>query len=88
MVFPLKEGITISNAFRKKIESNRKPIKILKDKRSSFCNRSVNSSLQDNDIKIYATHNEGKIIDAERFIRTLQNKVYKFINSILKKNLY
>ena len=32
--------------------------------------------LQDNDIVMYSINNEGKSIVAERFIRTLKNKIY------------
>ena len=39
------------------------------------------------DIEIYSTHNEGKPVAAERFIRTLNNKIYKYMTSILK-NVY
>ena len=38
--------------------------------------------LQDNDIEIYSTLNEGKCVAAERFIRTLKNKIYKCMASI------
>ena len=31
------------------------------------------SWLQDNDIELYSTDNEGKIVVAERFIKTLKN---------------
>ena len=43
--------------------------------------------LQDNDIVIYSTHNEGKSVADERFIRTLKNKIYKYMTSI-SKNVY
>ena len=33
---------------------------------------------------MYSTPNEGKSAIAERFIRTLKNKIYKYITSILK----
>ena len=33
---------------------------------------------------MYSTHNEGKSVVAERFIRTLKNKIYKYVTSILK----
>ena len=33
--------------------------------------------LDDNDILMYSTHNEGMSVVAERFIRTLKNKIYK-----------
>ena len=31
---------------------------------------------------MYSTHNEGKSIVAERFIRTLTTKIYKYMTSI------
>ena len=36
---------------------------------------------------MYSTYNEGKICCAERFIRTLKNKIYKYMTSI-SKNVY
>ena len=33
---------------------------------------------------MYSTHNEGKSVAAERFIRTLKNKIYKYVTSISK----
>ena len=39
------------------------------------------------DEEMYSTHNEGKSIVAERFIRTLKNKIYKYMTSVLK-NVY
>ena len=43
--------------------------------------------LKNNDIEIYSTHNEGKSVTAERFIRTSKNKIYKYMTSI-SKNVY
>ena len=40
--------------------------------------------LQDNDIKMYLTHNEGKYLVDERFIRTLKDKISKKMTSISK----
>ena len=37
------------------------------------------------DIQMYSTHNEGKSVIAERFIRMLKNKIYKHMTSISKK---
>ena len=42
---------------------------------------------QDNDIEKYSTHNEGKSIVPERFIRTIKNTIYKYLTSI-SKNVY
>ena len=36
---------------------------------------------------MYSIHNEGKSIFAERFIKTLKNKIYKYMSSI-SKNVY
>ena len=36
---------------------------------------------------MYSTTNEGKSVVAERFIRTLKNKIYKYMTSI-SKNVY
>ena len=72
------KGITITNTFQKFLnESYRKPSKIWVDKGSEFYNRSVKSWLQDNDIKIYSTYNEGKSVVAERFVTTFT----KFTNT-------
>ena len=89
-VIPLKnkKGVTITNAFQKYLkESNRKPNKIWVEKGREFYNRSLKPWLEKNDIEIYATHNEGKFVLAERFIRTLKNKNYKYMTSI-SKNVY
>ena len=36
---------------------------------------------------MYSTNNAGKSVVAERFIRTLKNKIYKYLTSI-SKNVY
>ena len=43
--------------------------------------------LEKNGIEIYSTHNEGKSLIPERFIRALMNKNYKYMTSI-SKNVY
>ena len=90
-VVPLKDknGVSIVNAFKKilKDPNNRKAHKIWVDKGSEFYNSSFKNWPQDNDIEMYSTHNEGKSVVAERFIRTLKNKIYKYMTSI-SKNVY
>ena len=54
------------------------------DKGSEFYNASLKKWLQDNDIVMYSTHNDGKSVVAERFIKTLKSKIYKHMTSILK----
>ena len=89
-VVPLrdKKGVSIVTAFQSILkQSNRKPNKIWVDKGSEFYNTNFKKWLQDNDIVMYSTHNEGKSVVAERFIRTLKSKIYKRMTSI-SKNLY
>ena len=69
------------------LHSNRKPSKIWVDKGSEFYNSSFKKWLQHYDIEMYSTHNEGKLVVAERFIKTLKNKIYKYMTSI-SKNVY
>ena len=37
---------------------------------------------------MYSTYSEGKSVVAERFIRTLKNKIFKHMNTVSKKCLY
>ena len=39
----------------------------------------MKSWLQDNNIEIYSTLNEGKSVNGQKFIRTLKNKIYKYM---------
>ena len=89
-VVPLKEkkGVSIINAFHIILkEPNRKPNKIWVNKGSEFYNNSFKKWLRDNNIELYLTNNEGKSVIAERFMRTMKNKIYKYMTSI-SKNLY
>ena len=73
-VIPLKDKkrITITNAFQNILdESNPKPNKIWVDKGSEFYNRLIKPWLEKNSMRLYSTHNEGKSVTDERFIRTL-----------------
>ena len=89
-IIPLKDkkGISIANALNKIIkQSNRKPNKIWVDQGSEFYNRDFKKWLSNNDIEMYSTYNEGKSVVAERFIRTLKNKLYKHMTAT-GKNVY
>ena len=83
-----KKGITFTNAFQKILDrSNHKPDTIWVGKGSEFYNRSIKPWLEKNDIEMYSIHNKGKSIAAYRFIKTLKNKIYKYMTSI-SKNVY
>ena len=89
-VVPLKgkKGITIADAFQKSLdESGPKRNKTWVDKESEFYNKLFKSQLQNNNIEMYSTHNEGKSVVAEKFISSLKNKIYKYMTSI-SKNVY
>ena len=47
----------------------------------------MKSFLQNNNIEMYSTHNEGKPVVAERFIRSLKNKNCKYMTSVSKNKL-
>ena len=76
-VIPIKDkkGTSIVNAFQKIISEGRKPNKIWVDQGSEFYNKSFKDFLKINNIEMYSTCNEGKSVVAERFIRTLKNKI-------------
>ena len=83
-----EKGVSIVNAFQKILkQSDRKPNKIWVDQGSKFYNNVFKKWLKDNDISMYSTHNEGKSVFAERFIRTLTNKIYKHMMAV-SKNVY
>ena len=57
------------------------------DQGSEFYNNAFKKWLKDNDISMYSKCNEGKSVVAERFIRTLKNKIYRRMTTI-SKNVY
>ena len=88
-VIPLKDKkrSSIVNAFQKIISEGRKPNKIWVDQGSEFYNKSFKDFLKINNIEMYSTYNEGKSVVAERFIRTLKNKIFKHMTAV-SKNVY
>ena len=58
-------------------------------KGSGFYNRLMKSWLEDIDIEMYSTDNEGKSVVAERFIRTIKKKTYKYMTPVsIRKCIY
>ena len=88
-VIPLKDkkGTSIVNAFKKIISKGRKPNKIWVDQGSEFYNQYFKDFLKIDNIEMYSTFNQGKSVAAERFIRTLKNKIFKHMTAI-SKNVY
>ena len=48
----------------------------------------MKSWIEKNDIEMYSAHNEGKSVIAKRFIRTIKNKIYKYVTSISENCIY
>ena len=73
--------------FKKIILEGRKPNKIWVEQGSEFCNNSFKDFLKMNNIEMYSTFKKGKSVVAEKFIRTLKNKIFKHVTAI-SKNVY
>ena len=75
-VKPLKDkkDKTVLNAFMEIVNgSNRKPNKLWVDQGREFYKKLLQEWLDNNDILMNSTHNEGKLVIAERFIKTLKS---------------
>ena len=97
-VVPIKDkkGTSIVNVFKKILSysnrskaksKGRKPNKIWADQGSEFYNKPFKYFLKINNIEMYSTYNEEKSAVAERFIRNLKNKIFKYMTAI-SKNVY
>lgn len=69
-----KTGIQVANAFDD-ILGERTCKKLWCDRGTEFYNRYLDRVLKANNIQLYSTHNEGKAVIVERFIRTLRRKI-------------
>ena len=58
-----------------------KPKKLWVDNGSEFYNKIFKKWLNDNNIEMYSTFNEGKAVVIERFNRTLKNKMLKYFTA-------
>ena len=79
-VKPLKDkkGKTALNTFIEIVnEYNRKPNKSWVDQERESINKLMQEWLDNNDILMYFTHNDGKSVIAERFLKLLKAKIYK-----------
>ena len=71
-----KKGKTVLNVFIEIVnESNHKPNKLWVDQERKFYDKFTQEWLENNDTLIYSTHNEGKLVIAERFIKIQKSKI-------------
>ena len=89
-VVPLKNkrGISIANVFQKIVSKGRKPNKIWTDQGGEFYNNLFKRFLKIKNIEIFSTNNEGKSVFAERFFRTLKNKIVKHMTAVSKNDYF
>ena len=79
-VKPLKDKKckTVLNTFITIVnESNCKPNKLWVDQGREFYTKLMQEWLGNNDVLIYSTHNEGKSVITQKFMKTLKDKIYK-----------
>ena len=77
-LWKLKKGKAVVNGFIEPVNgSNRKPNKLWVDQGREFYNKLMQKWLDINVFLMYSTHNEGKSVTAERFIKSLKTKIYK-----------
>ena len=73
-----KKDKTVLNVFIEIVnESNRKANRLWFDQGRVFYNKPMQELLYNNNILMYSTYNEGKLVIAERFIKKLKAKIYK-----------
>ena len=72
-----RKGKTVLNAFIERVtKSNRKQNKLWVDRGRKFYNKLMQEWLDNNLFLMYSTHNEGRSVIAEWFIKTLKAKIY------------
>ena len=69
------------------MSERRKPNKMWIDQGGEFYNKLFKRFLKINNTEMYSTYNEEKSVVAERFIRTLKNKIFKHMRAV-SKNVY
>ena len=79
-IIPLKnkKGETVVKAFKTIFEEGRIPEKLWTDKGKEFYNEKMDDLRKLNNIELYSTENEEKSSIAERWIRTMKEKMWKY----------
>ena len=76
-----RSGEMITKAFQKSLKKWKcKPNNLLVHKLSEL-NKNL---VEDNDFEIHSIHNEGKSVVTEELVRTLNNKIYKYMTPVSK----
>ena len=78
----VKRELVLLMHLKKIISKERKPNKTWVDQGREFYNNTFKDFLKINNIEMYSTYNEEKSVVAERYIRTLKNKIFKHLTAI------
>ena len=80
-VRPLKTKTAkeVKEAFQDILSGDRKPEKLRTDQGKEFDNANLKRFLRSEDVKYFTSQNEGKANYAERAIKTLKNKLYRYL---------
>lgn len=80
--FPLKttKGTEMSERLRKLFQGRNKPTKLRTDKGVEFRNRTVQTLLRSKNVDYFYTQNEQKSSYAERCIKTLKAKIFRYFS--------
>ena len=80
---PLKKktGKEVTDAFTTIVKQGRKPQKLQTDPGKEFYNKTFQAWLTAQDIHHFSTHGDAKASIAERFIRTLKSKLYRYFTA-------
>ena len=82
-VIPLKNktGPALVTAFKKILESGRKPQKIQTDEGTEFFNKHFKDLMKAEEIQLYNTYNKTKASVVERVIRTLKTRMWRYFTA-------
>ena len=82
-VIPLKTktGPALVTAFKKILESGRKPQKIQTDQGTEFFNKHFKDLMKEEEIQLYNRYNETKASVVERVIRTLKTRMWRYFTA-------
>ena len=82
-VIPLKTktGPALVMAFKKILESGRKPEKVQTDQGTEFFNKHFKELMKKEEIHLYNTYNETKASVVERVIRTLKTRMWRYFTA-------
>lgn len=74
-----KNSNEMVNAFKSIFDEGRKPVAVRTDKGSEFSNRIIGKFFRDSGVYHYCTHNEKQANYAERAIKTIKTRIFRYM---------